>query len=250
MRPRARARRRHAAPARRARADAVRCAPRRAYGGRARSASSPAGCGSRRSCSGSRSTAKLYPLLLLPLFAIRRAPAGGPAGAAAVVPGSPPGRSRSSCVPFLALAPGEAWFSIRAQLTRGLQVESLPGSVVLALGRVADELGLGALGTGVAEGGTGDVRSADVTGTLGSVVGTLAGLGGGRRGRRDLGRPRGGARRSPRGSSGTARPSSRPRSRWDGCCRRSSSSGCCRSSRSSRGAAGGSRARSSPSRSS
>ena len=47
---------------------------------------------------------------------------------------------------------------------------------MLALGRVADELGLGALGTGVAEGGTGDVRSADVTGALGSVVGSLAGL--------------------------------------------------------------------------
>ena len=114
---------------------------------------------------------KLYPLLLLPLFAIvalRRA--GGRAAAAVVAVAV--ATVAIVVLPFLAIAPGEAWFSIRAQLTRGLQVESLPGSLVLALGRVADELGLGALGTGVAEGGTGEVRSADVTGTLGSVVGS------------------------------------------------------------------------------
>jgi len=118
---------------------------------------------------------KLYPLLLLPLFAIVALRRAGGRAAAAVV-GIAAATAAIVVLPFLALAPAEAWFSIRAQLTRGLQVESLPGSVVLALGRVADELGLGALGTGVAEGGTGDVRSADVTGTLGSVVGSLAGL--------------------------------------------------------------------------
>ena len=74
-------------------------------------------------------------------------------------------------LPFLALAPGEAWFSIRAQLARGVQVESLPGSIAVALGVAADKLGLGRLGVGIAEGGTGEVRSADVTGALGQVVG-------------------------------------------------------------------------------
>ena len=118
---------------------------------------------------------KLYPLLLLPLVAIHVYRRRGRRPAATVV-GIAAGTAALVVAPFLALAPGEAWFSIRSQLTRGLQVESLPGSVVLALGRAADELGLGALGTGVAEGGTGEVRSADVTGALGSVVGTLAGL--------------------------------------------------------------------------
>ena len=143
---------------------------------------------------------KLYPLLLLPLFAIVALRRAGRRAAAAVV-GIAAATVAIVVLPFLALAPGEAWFSIRAQLTRGLQVESLPGSVVLALGRVADELGLGALGTGVAEGGTGDVRSADVTGTLGSVVGSLAGLARGRGGRRDVGR-----RVAERRGAGAARP--------------------------------------------
>jgi hypothetical protein len=79
-------------------------------------------------------------------------------------------------VPFVALAPGEAWFSIRAQLTRGVQVESLPGNLVVALSVATDKVGLGALGVGIDEGGTGEVRSADVTGTLGQVAGTLGGL--------------------------------------------------------------------------
>jgi hypothetical protein len=57
-----------------------------------------------------------------------------------------------------------------------VQVESLPGNVAVALGRVADELGLGSLGVGVDEGGTGAVRSADVTGGLGQALGLLGGL--------------------------------------------------------------------------
>jgi Glycosyltransferase family 87 len=116
--------------------------------------------------------AKLYPLLLLPLVAIyvhRRAGRRE----AALVAGLAAATAAAAVAPFLAVAPGEAWYSIRAQLTRGLQVESLPGSVVLALGTVADKLGVGMLGTGIAEGGTGEVRSADVTGTLGSLVGSL-----------------------------------------------------------------------------
>ena len=78
-------------------------------------------------------------------------------------------------LPFVAMAPGEAWFSIRAQLARGVQVESLPGSIAVSLGVAADKVGLGTLGVGVAEGGTGDVRSADVTGALGQVTNGLTG---------------------------------------------------------------------------
>jgi hypothetical protein len=119
--------------------------------------------------------AKLYPLLLLPLVAIyvhrrrgRREALVSIAVAAAAF--------AVVVVPFVALAPGEAWFSIRAQLTRGVQVEGLPGNLVVALSVAADKVGLGALGVGIDEGGTGDVRSADVTGTLGQVAGTLGGL--------------------------------------------------------------------------
>ena len=78
--------------------------------------------------------------------------------------------------PVRGIAPSEAWFSIHAQLSRGVQVESLPGNVVIALGSAADQSASGSLGVGVAEGGTGEVRSADVTGTLGQVAGTLGGL--------------------------------------------------------------------------
>jgi hypothetical protein len=119
--------------------------------------------------------AKLYPLLLLPLVAVyvyrrigRRESAitvGIAAATVAVV-----------VLPFLALAPGEAWYSIRAQLTRGVQVESLAGSVAIALSGAADRLGAGDLGVGIAEGGTGEVRSADVTGMLGQLTGTLGGV--------------------------------------------------------------------------
>jgi hypothetical protein len=118
---------------------------------------------------------KLYPLLLLPLIALFVARRLGrregvltaaiAAAAFAVV-----------VLPFLAVAPAEAWFSMRAQLTRGVQVESLPGSLATAFGVAADRVGLGTLGTGIAEGGTGEVRSADVTGALGQVLGTVGGL--------------------------------------------------------------------------
>jgi hypothetical protein len=118
---------------------------------------------------------KLYPLLLLPLAAVYvlRRLGRREAWLTVAITGA---TVAATILPFLALAPGEAWFSIRAQLTRGLQAESLPGNLVLALGVAADKVGLGALGTGVAEGGTGEVRSADVTGGLGEIVGVLGGL--------------------------------------------------------------------------
>lgn len=118
---------------------------------------------------------KLYPLLLLPLAAAYVLRRRGRREAWLTV-GFTSVAFAAVLVPFAALAPGETWFSIRAQLTRGLHVESVPGNVALALGVAADKLGVGALGTGVDEGGTGDVRSADVTGELGAVLGSLGGL--------------------------------------------------------------------------
>jgi hypothetical protein len=124
---------------------------------------------------GAAISAKLYPLLLLPLLAIyvarrrsvREAVVGVVLTAATVA---------VILVPFVVVSPGDAWFSIRAQLTRGVQVEGLPGNVAIALCRAADHVGLGSLGVGVDEGGTGAVRSADVTGGLGQVLGVLGGL--------------------------------------------------------------------------
>jgi hypothetical protein len=124
---------------------------------------------------GAAVAAKLYPILLLPRVAIYVARRRG-AREAAIVVGIVAATTAVIALPFLALAPGEAWFSIRAQLTRGVQVESLPGNAAIAAGVVAHKLGLGFLGIGVDEGGTGEVRSADVTGALGQLAGTLGGL--------------------------------------------------------------------------
>ena len=118
---------------------------------------------------------KLYPLLLLPLAAIYAWRRWGRREAVVTV-GLTAATVAAAVLPFVAAAPGEAWFSIRAQLTRGLQVESLPGNLALALDTAVERLGLGSLGAGIAEGGTGEVRSADVTGTLGTIVGALGGL--------------------------------------------------------------------------
>ena len=139
VRPRrggARARRRDAAPARRARADAVRRAPRCADGGVRRRAPPRPRRGSPALALGLAIAAKLYPLLLAAARRdLRVSGAGGRAARRARRSASRPRRVAVVVLPFVALAPGEAWFSIRAQLTRGVQVESLPGSVVLALGR-------------------------------------------------------------------------------------------------------------------
>jgi hypothetical protein len=120
-------------------------------------------------------TAKLYPLLLAPLVVLFVARRTGRREALVSI-GITAATVAVVLLPFVAMAPGEAWFSIRAQLARGVQVESLPGSIAVSLGVAADKVGLGTLGVGVAEGGTGDVRSADVTGALGQVAGVAGGL--------------------------------------------------------------------------
>jgi uncharacterized membrane protein len=100
---------------------------------------------------GVAAAAKLYPAILAPvLFTTRRAAAVGAGVFVAVV------------LPFAALEPGGVAFSLREQATRGLQVESLGGSL------------LGVLG--------GDVEvsrspfSFDIAGTTADVVGVLTSL--------------------------------------------------------------------------
>lgn len=117
---------------------------------------------------------KLYPLLLLPLLWASVAGRNGRRRAWGAVAAS--GIAAAVVIlPFALLAPGEAWFSVRAQLTRGLQVESLPASIVLAIDGFLER----AVSTGIAsidEGGTGSVRSADVVGAAGTLVGTASAL--------------------------------------------------------------------------
>ncbi|HET7572818.1 MAG TPA: glycosyltransferase 87 family protein [Gaiellaceae bacterium] len=84
---------------------------------------------------GAATAAKLYPLLLAPVLLThvvrtRGAREGGrafAAGAAVVV---------AAFAPFLALAPGGLGYSLRRQATRGLQVESLGGSILGAAHRL------------------------------------------------------------------------------------------------------------------
>ena len=118
---------------------------------------------------------KLYPLLLLPLVVLAVFRRAGRREAAITVLLAT-AAFLATFAPFVVAAPGETWFSIRAQLTRGLQVESLPGSLALALDSAGDKLGLGSFGAGIDEGGTGEVRSADVTGSLGEVLGLAGGV--------------------------------------------------------------------------
>jgi Glycosyltransferase family 87 len=118
---------------------------------------------------------KLYPLLLLPLafaFVLRRHGRAAATRFTAWVVGTFAG----VFLPFFVAAPSETWFSVRAQLSRGLQVESLAGSVVLAADGALEKLGLATGLASVDEGGTGSVRSADVVGATGTVLGLLCGL--------------------------------------------------------------------------
>jgi hypothetical protein len=76
---------------------------------------------------GAAIAAKLWPLVLLPVFAVRlgrrrgSAFAAGTLAAAAVI-----------FVPFAVLSPGGVWHSFHQQLFRPLQIESLGGAVLIA----------------------------------------------------------------------------------------------------------------------
>lgn len=111
---------------------------------------------------------KLYPLLLLPLLAVLVARRHGRASALRTTVATL-ATTALVFLPFLAVAPSEALFPLRAQLARGLQVESLPGSLTLALDAFLERVGSVGIAS-VDEGGTGSVRSADVVGVAGSVV--------------------------------------------------------------------------------
>jgi hypothetical protein len=100
---------------------------------------------------GAATAAKVYPALLAPiLFTTRRAAAIGVGVCAAIV------------LPFAALAPGGVAFSLREQATRGLQVESLGGSL------------LGVAGGHVTV--SHSPFSYDIAGTLATAVGVLTSL--------------------------------------------------------------------------
>jgi len=113
-------------------------------------------------------TAKLYPLVLLPLAAVylwsiagRRQTlrALGVFAAVAVL----------VVLPFAILSPGGLWDSFHSQSARGLQIESLGASVLLA----ADQLGLYA--ATVVHGATG-AATRDLAGSLPDALATITSL--------------------------------------------------------------------------
>jgi uncharacterized membrane protein len=71
--------------------------------------------------------AKLWPAVLLPVFAMRLGRRRGPAYAAGVL-----AAAAAIFAPFAALAPGGVWHSFHQQLFRPLQIESLGGAVLIA----------------------------------------------------------------------------------------------------------------------
>jgi hypothetical protein len=84
---------------------------------------------------------KLYPVLLVPLAAIFAWKRRGWREAVAVVI-CVAGITLAIFLPFVAIAPHAAFWPVRAQVTRGLQVESLASSVVVALHVLTGQLHL------------------------------------------------------------------------------------------------------------
>jgi len=81
--------------------------------------------------------AKLYPLVLVPLFLVQAWKQRGRREALACL-GVTAGVVAAIFVPFLALAPGRTFSAVREQVGRGLQVESLGSALLAALHLVAD----------------------------------------------------------------------------------------------------------------
>jgi Glycosyltransferase family 87 len=76
--------------------------------------------------------AKLYPVVLLPplvILAWRRG--GGRAAASAVAVTL--GTTLAAFLPFLVLAPGNTWWALKAQLARGVQIESTASALATAI---------------------------------------------------------------------------------------------------------------------
>jgi hypothetical protein len=106
-------------------------------------------------------TAKVYPLALLPLFALARGREERRRGLLAFVL-----VVAVVIVPFLLVGPGGIRFSVRNQLERPLQVESLGGSLVW----LADRVGLASPGT------IGSYGSQNVTGALAHALELATGV--------------------------------------------------------------------------
>jgi hypothetical protein len=126
---------------------------------------------------GAAATAKLYPLVLLPGLAAREWRDGGMRPVARLLAGA-----LAAVVlilaPFLAVAPSETVEAVRLQAARGLQMESLGGSLLAAAWKISlslDNRGLvpGPLPVESCQRCDGLV-AAQLTGTLADVVGALA----------------------------------------------------------------------------
>jgi len=116
---------------------------------------------------------KLYPALLVPLAAIYAWKRRGPREAAAVVI-SAVALTLAIFLPFVVIAPHGAWWAVRVQFARGLQVESLASSVVVGLHVLTGQLHLHGLPVSVlpAPIGWDEVLSTnDLVGTAAHVAG-------------------------------------------------------------------------------
>jgi hypothetical protein len=122
---------------------------------------------------------KLYPVLLLPLAATFAWKQRGRSGAAAVVGGAV-GGAFVVFLPFLIAAPRATLWPVHAQLTRGLEIESLGSSVVVTLNLVTRHLiahgwGVPAIPAPIAYEGHG-LNDWILVGTAGHIAGLASGV--------------------------------------------------------------------------
>ncbi|MFN8224355.1 MAG: glycosyltransferase 87 family protein [Gaiellales bacterium] len=123
---------------------------------------------------GLAASAKLYPLVLLPGLGVRAWRAGGARRVVELL-ASCAAAGAAVVVPFLLFAPGETAHAIRLQLARGLQMESLGGSLLAAAWKLSlslDAHGVlpGSLPVEACQRCDGIV-AAELTGTLAGLVG-------------------------------------------------------------------------------
>ncbi len=121
-------------------------------------------------------TAKLYPVVLVPLLVAHAWRARGRRqamlGLAAVV-----ATVAIVLAPFVVASPSGVWTSVRTQVTRGLQAESTPAAALVAVSRAAWKAGLvDDLPLRVDEGEPGGLVSAQLEGKGVGLVGALSSL--------------------------------------------------------------------------
>jgi hypothetical protein len=120
---------------------------------------------------------KLYPVLLLPLAVAYGWKRQGRRGAVTALAATTV-TTLAVFVPFFALSPGGAWWPVRQQLGRGLQAESLGGSILAGLHAVTFQLHhhgvpLSVFPLHLVE-SAGSLHSAEVHGASGTLVGSLS----------------------------------------------------------------------------